>query len=364
MSAVGMAISYALKVNLSIAIVSMVNRSNRNKTFVKQIGAIEESTECFEEESTQPLWRNHSLGAGPEAGGLLDWTVTQESLVLAAYFWGYFVTQIPGGWMADKFGGKWVFFWAIVAHIIPSLLSPACAKLGFEYLIVMRIIEGETVRRRVVIYVRTYYLFMPGLGGGVTFPAMNSLVAKWAPKTERSSFTSITLGGISLGTVFAILSGGAIADSWGWEAVFYIHGGVTSVWCLFWIIFGANSPREHRFISDDERDYIEKTVTASKVAEMIQIQTHYLLNVIARATYHLCQLRRCSRQFHFGPYSLVSSNIDLFAIIFFLSFTAHPLTNFGWYMFLVELPLFMRTGLGFNLKAVSGTFAILYQFTD
>ena len=31
----------------------------------------------------------------------------------------------------------------------------------------------------------------------------------------------------------------------------------------------------------------------------------------------------------------------------------HTLNNFGWYMLLVELPMFMSTGLGFNIKEVS-----------
>ena len=33
----------------------------------------------------------------------------------------------------------------------------------------------------------------------------------------------------------------------------------------------------------------------------------------------------------------------------------HTLNNFAWYMFLVELPSFMRLGLGFNIKEVKKT---------
>ena len=38
-----------------------------------------------------------------------------------------------------------------------------------------------------------------GLGAGVTFPAMNVLIAKWAPEEERSTISSIIYGGTSLG---------------------------------------------------------------------------------------------------------------------------------------------------------------------
>ncbi len=44
-----------------------------------------------------------------------------------------------------------------------------------QYLILMRVLEG--------------------LGGGLTFPAMNVLISRWAPKEERSSISSIVFGG-------------------------------------------------------------------------------------------------------------------------------------------------------------------------
>lgn len=95
--------------------------------------------------------------------------------MLGSYFWGYLVTQIPGGRVAELFGGKWVFFGAVLVNMVATLLSPVCSYAGYQYLILMRILEG--------------------LGGGVTFPAMNVLISKWAPKEERSAISSICYGG-------------------------------------------------------------------------------------------------------------------------------------------------------------------------
>ena len=50
---------------------------------------------------------------------------------------------------------------------------------GYQYLIIMRVLMG--------------------LGAGVTFPAMNVLISKWAPEEERSTISSIIYGGTSLG---------------------------------------------------------------------------------------------------------------------------------------------------------------------
>ena len=103
------------------------------------------------------------------------WSEPNQGLVLGSYFWGYLITQVPGGRVAEIYGGKWVFFVAIVMNVAATLLCPICSQAGFEYLILMRI-------------------FM-GLGGGLTFPAMNVLVAEWAPKQERSTMSSLVYGG-------------------------------------------------------------------------------------------------------------------------------------------------------------------------
>ena len=70
------------------------------------------------------------------------WTEPQQGLVLGSYFWGYLLTQVPGGRMAEVFGGKWVFFAAVLLNIIATLLSPVCSQMGFEYLIAMRFVNA------------------------------------------------------------------------------------------------------------------------------------------------------------------------------------------------------------------------------
>lgn len=49
------------------------------------------------------------------------------------------------------------------------------------------------------------------------------------------------------------------------------------------------------------------------------------------------------------PWKKIFSSPAVWAIII-----SHTTNNFGWYMLLVELPLFMRTGLGFNIKENAG----------
>ena len=103
------------------------------------------------------------------------------------FFYGYVLTQVPGGRLAELFGGKWLFgigknkshmvvllvcFNAIIIGILVTavftLLTPLAAKHSLYLLYAVRIIEG--------------------LGEGVTFPAMLAMLARWSAPQERSRF--------------------------------------------------------------------------------------------------------------------------------------------------------------------------------
>ncbi len=63
-------------------------------------------------------------------------------MILGAFFYGYILTQIPGGWLATKFGGKRVFLVGIAATSFLTVLTPALTKAGVGFLITVRIFEG------------------------------------------------------------------------------------------------------------------------------------------------------------------------------------------------------------------------------
>ena len=77
--------------------------------------------------------------------------------------------------MAEKYGGKWIFGIGILATAVLTLLTPVTAYAGKEWFIVLRVIEG--------------------LFEGVTFPAMQAMMAKWLPLTERSILASYIYAG-------------------------------------------------------------------------------------------------------------------------------------------------------------------------
>lgn len=151
------------------------------------------------------------------------WDLSTQGLVLSSFFIGYLLTQVVGGKLADRYGGKVVLGFGVLIWSLFTLVAPPAAALGIAALIVARILMG--------------------MGEAVTFPAIYALYARWVPVRERSRSAGFSNSGIPLGTVFALLATPVIVASWGWEWVFYIFGGIGFIWCAVWYFLIASSPR-------------------------------------------------------------------------------------------------------------------------
>lgn len=61
---------------------------------------------------------------------------------MGSFFYGYLISQIPGGILAERFGGKWVYGGSLALATIGTLLTPVAASLSFGLLIFFRVIVG------------------------------------------------------------------------------------------------------------------------------------------------------------------------------------------------------------------------------
>lgn len=87
-----------------------------------------------------------------------DWDSQQQGLILSTFFYGYIFTQIPGGWLANKLGGKRVFGYGILASSVLALITPAATTYGgVNALMAVRVLQGlAEVRER---HGESYYKF-------------------------------------------------------------------------------------------------------------------------------------------------------------------------------------------------------------
>lgn len=123
---------------------------------------------------------------------------------------------MPGGLLAEKFGGKWTLALGILSTAFFTLITPvAITEGGATALIIVRILMG--------------------LGEGTTFPALSVLLSQWVPVRERGKLGALVLGGGQVGTILGNLLSGMLLDSFDWPIVFYVFGGVGVIWFLLFV---------------------------------------------------------------------------------------------------------------------------------
>ncbi|CAG4951531.1 unnamed protein product [Colias eurytheme] len=298
LGSIGMAIVYGLKVNLSVAMVGMLNH-----TAIK----LDEPEESVHENVSTECQPTSNSTSSQDADGPFIWSSAVQGTVLSCYFWGYFVSQIPGGRVSELFSAKWVMFFSVTINVVCTILTPVMAEAHYIAVVLMRVGEG--------------------IGGGVTFPAMHVLLSKWAPPAERSVMSTIVYAGTSLGTVISMLMAGVLTATLGWESVFYVMGGLSAIWCFLWIVLVKDSPGEQPLISQEERDLIVNSLGGKS-------DDHGHKNASV-------------------PWKQVLTSGPFLAIL-----VAHACSNFGWYMLLIELPFYMKQVLKFNMTENAVTTAL------
>ncbi len=159
---------------------------------------------------------NMSVAIVPMAQSF-GWTSIEKGLVQSAFFWGYAFTQIPGGYLASKYGGKFVLFAGVMLWSFGTLIAPACAHFSFTALLVSR--------------------FLVGLGEGVAPSAATGVLAKGVPGSQRSAAVTATFGGLDVGSLSGlIVAPPIILFLGGWAAVFYLFGALGFIWGAWWAL--------------------------------------------------------------------------------------------------------------------------------
>lgn len=176
----------------------------------------------------------------PTREGEFNWDEKVQGFIHGSLFYGYILSQIPGGRLAEIFGGKVVYGFGMFVCSICSLLAPILARWNLTAFIISRVCVG--------------------FAEGLLFPAINSMIAWWIPPSERTRFIAIVFTGLNIGTVISMPLSGYFCDMTilgGWPLSFYIFGMIGFIWCIFWLAFVYDTPDSHPNISSDEKYFIE-----------------------------------------------------------------------------------------------------------
>lgn len=168
-----------------------------------------------------------------------DWDERQQGLVLGAFFWLHWLTQLPGGILARRFGTKLVFG---LSNALPGLMAaliPAASHWDYRALLAIRLVQG--------------------IIAGFCWPAMHFLTAQWIPPNERSKFVTAYMGS-SVGAALTFPLCGVVVQTLGWPAVFYGCALLTALWLVAWWMLVFDTPAQHPRIAPEERLAIEKAI--------------------------------------------------------------------------------------------------------
>ena len=198
--------------------------------------------------------------------------------VLGSFLFGYSLTQIPGGYLSDRFGPRRVMivaisWWSVLTAataIAPRL--PVARWFGVAWSIaVVRILIG--------------------IGEAPSSPSYTKVVANWMGHKRRGLGSSFNLFGIGLGGTITPVLITFIMRHWGWRAAFYCCGALGVLVALAWNFFATDRPEQHPLVNQAEIELIGLRHSHEPGARIHVPWGRILANrsVIALVTGYACQ---------------------------------------------------------------------------
>lgn len=205
-----------LRLAFTIAIISMVNHT-----------ALYENSDDNSEAPTLP-------DDYVEVGEFV-WTNEIQQVILAGYMVAYTLPQFFATRWTMKYGLQKSIPFALSLCAISVLLTPIAAYWGWQYVLVLRLLNG--------------------LGGSPMFPSIMNTVETWTSKSEKTIGLAIAQFSCNLiYTSTPLLSGFLASVHWKWT--FYIPASIVLVFCVLWYILVADNPSASKWISQKELEHI------------------------------------------------------------------------------------------------------------
>ncbi|XP_069132032.1 vesicular glutamate transporter 1-like isoform X1 [Argopecten irradians] len=228
LSSVGFIISFGIRCNMGVAIVTMTkNGTNEDNHLVQRKQQLEQ------------MGNSTNMTIPPQLPEF-NWTPETIGVVDSSFFWGYIVTQIPGGYLASRVPANRIFGLAIGFSAFLNLLLPGAAQVHYGLVMAVRILQG--------------------LVEGVTYPACHGIWRHWAPPLERSKLATISFCGSYAGAVLGMPLSGILTKQFGWQSGFYVFGVLGIIWSVIWWFFSFERPSKSPYITNEEKIYIETSI--------------------------------------------------------------------------------------------------------
>lgn len=167
--------------------------------------------------------------------------------IISAFLLGYGLFQIPGGWLAKRFGPRKVLtsgliWWGALTFAV-TLVTPSLANV-FWVIVALR--------------------FLLGLGEAVMYPSSNQFTSTWIPTQERGKANGLIFAGTGTGAAITAPFITWLMTAYGWREAFWVAAAIGVAAALVWYWYARDTPEEHKAVNAEEIAYIKAGLTGGK----------------------------------------------------------------------------------------------------
>ena len=183
----------------------------------------------------------------------------QAGDAVGLFFWGYLLLQMPAAYLAQHWSAKRTVAILLVAWGLCSVATGLVHTLTQFRL--MRLVLG--------------------LAEGGVWPAVLVLVAHWFPRAERARANAYWMLCLPLSVVISSPLSGWLLTHWNWRVLLIVEGAFPFLWLLVWLLSIDDFPKQAKWISAEERQYLEKTLAAETADAKPQERVSYLAALLS-----------------------------------------------------------------------------------
>jgi len=174
----------------------------------------------------------------------------QMGYVLSVMSIGYFVGQIPGGWLGTRFGTRFALTVLCVGWSLCTCWFAAVSSWwGF---VSARIMFG---------------VMQAGL-----VPNSAKAVKDWFPLAQRGLASAVNTSAMSVGGAVTMALTAILLESFSWRVTFLMLAGVSVVWAAGYYLLVRTKPEEHPWVNEAEVELIHSGGIAAEKAPAESIE--------------------------------------------------------------------------------------------
>jgi ACS family D-galactonate transporter-like MFS transporter len=177
--------------------------------------------------------------------GLILSAIDRVNISVAIPYWikNHYITPTQAGWLQSIFGWSIMIGLLAIGPILDRFHPRRILPLGVLIWSIATWITGITSNFVIIGFCRGFL----GMGEASLLPSAPKLISENIYDKDRSKAISIFYSGNKIGPTIGIPFASLLLVLYGWQAVFYITGGLGLIWILLWFLIyrkGKEIPNE------------------------------------------------------------------------------------------------------------------------